>query len=442
MDFSDEENEISKNVDQENQTPEDEIKRSTTFDEMNLKEDILKGIYSYGLEKPAPCQQIIPSILEGLRDAIISAPAGSGKTIIFCIAALQNVVEEIKNTQIVILSPTRELALQTYGVICSLANYTKISIALHRGVGNNKKREETNQRYKNMGVVKSEGYMSFGNATDGKEQIIVVTPGRLLDIMTRDNIKLTETIRIKQLNMSFISMLILDEADELLSPLNHFQETLTEIFDKIPTINYCQKIIISATITTPILEICDKILANPLKILIKKQDIVLAGIKQYYVSLPSEEDKIECILDIYSQVSISTSIIFTNEKKKAEYIYNKMKEEKFSVGYIHATMEQVERDKIMKNFRNGTIRVLIATDLLARGIDVQTVSTVFNYDLPNEKENYIHRIGRSGRYGRKGMAINLVLDNTKTKPRIIKDLENYYSLHIDYLPNLNTLTGL
>lgn len=417
------------------------IKTCSNFDEMGLKETILQGIYTCGYEKPSPCQKIIPSLIEGLRDAIITSAAGSGKTNIFSITALQNVDENIKKPQIILISPTRELALQTYKVITTLAEFTGISIALHRGVGKPIRNENENIKRSKNDV--NSGYLTFGECINGEEQVIVATPGRLLDIMTRENYKIND-IKMKKLNVGYIKMIVLDEADELLSESNNFQETLSDIFDKIPTINYCQKIVISATMTEKVLNICDKILANPLKILIKKENLILAGIQQYYVTLPTEQDKIDCLLDIYTQISISTSIIFTNEKKKAEYIFNRMEKEKFSVGYIHSTMDQSERDSIMNDFRFGKIRVLIATDLLARGIDVQTISTVFNYDLPNDKENYIHRIGRSGRYGRKGIAINFVIGNTRAnhKPPQIRDIEKFYSFQIESLPALNTLTGM
>jgi hypothetical protein len=421
---------------------DENIKMSDSFDDMNLKTEILKGIYTCGYEKPSPCQKIIPSLIDGLRDSIITSAAGSGKTIIFSITALQNVDETLNKPQVILISPTRELAIQTYNVITTLASFTNISIALHRGTGKMTRQENVKHVSHEKSDVTS-GYKTFGECENGNEQIIVATPGRLLDIITRENIRIND-IRMKKINTGYIKMIVLDEADELLSESNNFQETLSDIFDKIPTINFCQKIVISATMTEKVLNICDKILANPLKILIKKENLILAGIQQYYVRLPTEEDKIECLLDIYSNISISTSIIFTNEKKKAEYIFQRMEKEKFSVAFIHSTMEQKTRDSIMQDFRLGKLRVLIATDLLARGIDVQTISTVFNYDLPNDKENYIHRIGRSGRYGRKGIAINFVVGNTNTrsnvKPTQIRDIETFYSFNIDSLPALDKIS--
>jgi superfamily II DNA/RNA helicase len=165
----------------------------------------------------------------------------------------------------------------------------------------------------------------------------------------------------------------------------------------------------------------------------------LAGIKQYYVVLEKEQDKIMCLIDIYSNISIQQSIIFVNRKEKVDYIGEQMRENGFTVSCIYGTMSQVERDNIMSDFRKGVTRVLIATDLLARGIDVQSVSMVFNYDLPNNKENYIHRIGRSGRYGRKGIAVNFVLEPSGNKPKSIIELETFYGCQISPLPQLELL---
>jgi superfamily II DNA/RNA helicase len=395
-----------------------------SFDNLKLKDTILRGIYAYGWEKPSIIQRkSLPDMLNN-KDMIIQACAGSGKTGVFTIGALNNIDLSIKKAQVVIISPTRELAVQTYNILCKLAFFTKISIALHRGCSTKNMSGE-----KVSGNELAKGYMSYGDTDKYKEQIVVATPGRLLDLLKR-----------KMLNFNSIRMIVLDEADELLSPSNEFNNTISSIVNYIPDVSAIQNIIVSATIPSEVLELVNKITNNPTKILINNNELPLEGIQQYYVILDQEEDKLLCLIDIYSNIPIQQSIIFVNRKDKIDYIYKKMKESNFTVSCIYGTMSQSERDLIMNDFRNGSSRVLIATDLLARGIDVQSVSTVFNYDLPNNKENYIHRIGRSGRYGKKGLAINFVLEPSGNKPKSIQELEQFYSCIIKPLPQLDQLT--
>jgi len=421
----------------------DIITTSNRFDNMPIKENILRGLFAAGFEIPSPCQQTIPSALAHpetgiVRDVILAAKAGSGKTLFFIVAALNCVELDIKKSQVIIVSPTRELAYQTFKVACDIGSFAGVSIALHRGVGNKTKREPT--AFLRGVSVKSESYVSFGNAREGEEQIIIATPGRALDIITNEKgVRISPVKVIKKIDTSFIRLFTMDEADELLSPKNDFQDTIAKIFSNIPTIEFCQKIIVSATITDPVLEICRQILQNPVQILVKKEDINISTIKQYYVGLIEEEDKAACLIDIYSNASIGTSIVFANTAIKAEYIYNLLKEKGFSAGFIHAKLAMDERDGIMKDFRLGNIRVLVATDLIARGIDVQSVSVVFNYDLPPSLENYVHRIGRCGRYGRTGVAVNFVVEPNNSKPKDIVTLEKYYNLDIRPLPSLDIL---
>ena len=422
-------------------TPASSITSANTFDEMNLKPGILRGLYASGFDSPAPCQRIIPSLTgKDLRDAILSASAGSGKTLLFSVVALEGVDVTLKKPQVIVLSPTRELAVQTFNVMCMVADFSGVSIALHRGVGLKSKRENT-PTITSKANIKSESYMTFGTAKEGNEQIIIATPGRLLDIITNERgIRISPLKTIPKINTSFIRMYIMDEADELLSPHNEFQDTIANIFSHIPTIEFCQKLIVSATITPSVIEICSQILKNPLQILIKKEDVALASVTQYYVALEQEQDKMACILDIYKNVSINTSIIFTNKAEKAEYINQNMKDNGFSVAYIHAKLSQTERDQIISDFRKGLARVLITTDLLARGFDVPNVSVVFNYDLPNSMENYIHRVGRAGRFGRVGVAVSLLVESLSAKPKDIVMLEKHYNISIQALPSLEVLS--
>lgn len=403
----------------------DENNLCTSFDKLNLKEYTLRGIYAYGWEKPSQIQsKSLTKLLSG-KDVVLQACAGSGKTGVFLIGALEKVDINLKDLQVLIISPTRELSIQTYNILCKLAFFSEISIAVHRGCSNKFKVEE-----KTSGVEKASGYISFGDVEKYKEQIVVATPGRLLDLLRR-----------KIINLSSAKMVILDEADELLSPSNEFIITIKDIFNYLNYPNTFQTIIVSATLPQDVLELIHKISVDPIQILLKNEELPLEGIKQYYVVLDHEEEKIACLIDIYSSISIQQSIIFVNRKDKIDYISKKMIENGFTVSCIYGTMSQLERDTIMDSFRKGNSRVLIATDLLARGIDVQSVSTIFNYDLPNNKFNYIHRIGRSGRYGRKGIAINFVLEPSGNKPKSIIEIENFYNCSIEPLPSFENINN-
>jgi translation initiation factor 4A len=392
------------------------------FEQIKLKEETLRGVYGYGWEKPSEIQKrALISFLKG-DDMIIQACAGSGKTGVFGIGAIEKVDSEVKNMQVLIISPTRELAVQTYNIICTIGQYAPISVALHRGCSTKSKTGE-----KLTGVERASGYMSYGESLRYCEQIVVSTPGRILDLFRR-----------KQITTGNLKLFILDEADELLTMSNEFQNTLKDIMSFLP-MRQCQNVVISATMPPDILDFVKHFTNNPKRLLMKNDELPLAGIKQYYVVLEEEHDKILCLIDIYSNISIQQSIIFVNRKEKVDYICQKMKDNGFMVSCIYGTMSQVKRDSIMNDFRKGSTRVLIATDLLARGIDVQSVSMVFNYDLPNNKENYIHRIGRSGRYGRKGVAINFVLEPSGNKPKSIAELEHFYGCQISPLPQLDLL---
>jgi translation initiation factor 4A len=390
------------------------------FEQLNLKEYTLKGIYSYGWEKPSEIQkQALQPFLAG-KDMVIQACAGSGKTGVFGIGSIERVDPSVNGMQVLIISPTRELSVQTYNIICTIAQYSPISVALHRGCSSKNKTGE-----KLSGVERASGYMSFGDSSKYCEQIVVATPGRILDLLRR-----------KQLYTNQLGLFILDEADELLTVSNEFQGTLKDIIHFLPA---RQTIVVSATMPVDVHNFVNTITHSAEKLLLKNEDLPLAGIKQYYVVLDQEQDKLLCLIDIYSNISIQQSIIFVNRKDKVDYICGKMKDNGFTVSCIYGTMSQLERDTIMDDFRKGSTRVLIATDLLARGIDVQSVSMVFNYDLPNNKENYIHRIGRSGRYGRKGVAINFVLEPSGNKPKAITELETFYGCQILPLPQLDMI---
>ena len=362
------------------------------FEDMPLKENLLRGILSYGFEKPSSVQKkgIVP-VIEG-KDCIIQAQSGCGKTGTFSISSLQLIDTTIKSCQIIILSPTREIADQSFIVIRNLSEFLNINISPVIG----------GKKLKNDEVSKS--------------QILVATPGRMYDMINRGVI-----------NMSTLKLFILDEADQMLN--KGFKEQIIEILKYVP--QKTQIAIYSATMPNDILLLTDQFMKDPLKILVKKEDLTLEGVSQYYISLETEQEKYETLCDLYKTISIGQSMIYCSSKKKVIWLSEKLSEEGYPVSSIHGDITQVDRDKIMKNFRKGETRVLITTDLLARGIDIRAVSLVINYDLPEDMQSYIHRIGRTGRFGRKGWAINFVM---KTDDKYMRSIENYYQTQISEMP--------
>lgn len=366
------------------------------FDDMNLKEPLLRGIYAYGFEKPSAIQQraIIPCV-KGL-DVIAQAQSGTGKTATFSISILQQIDTSVRECQALILAPTRELAQQIQKVVIALGDY--MSAQCHACIGGTNVREDI--RKLEMGV-----------------HVVVGTPGRVYDMINR-----------KALRVSSIKIFVLDEADEMLS--RGFKDQIYDVFKNLNS--ETQVILLSATMPEEVMEVTKHFMRNPIRILVKKEELTLEGIKQFYVQVGKEEWKLETLCDLYETLTITQAVIFCNTRRKVDWLHEKMSEKEFTVSAMHGDMDQKERDVIMREFRSGSSRVLITTDLLARGIDVQQVSLVINYDLPNNRENYIHRIGRGGRFGRKGVAINFVTDDDK---RTLRDIEQFYNTHIDEMPS-------
>jgi translation initiation factor 4A len=361
--------------------------------ELNINDNILKGIFSYGFERPSPIQRIaIKPLIDG-SDMVIQSHSGTGKTATFLIGILSN-IKENEGTQSIVICNTRELAVQTSKVLNSISCFTKITHKLCIGgdMQNKYISEEIN------------------------ENIIIGTPGRLCDLMNK-NI----------LNTKKIKMLVIDEADDVLAI--GFRKQIKRIFQEIPTDT--QVALISATIPQDMANLFDIILKPDfISILIKDDQLTLDGIEQYYIHL-DEQYKQSAIIDLYQFISIGQGIIYCNKKNKADELKAVLTEKDFSVGLIHGDMLQRDRESIMNEFRNGSTRILITTDMLARGIDIQQVSLVINYDMPKYPQTYIHRIGRSGRYGRKGVAINFC---TRKEKNILNYIRRMYSTEIKPFP--------
>jgi ATP-dependent RNA helicase len=234
-------------------------------------------------------------------------------------------------------------------------------------------------------------------------------------------------IKRKVLGTRHIKTLVLDEADEMLS--KGFKEQIYDVYRYLP--HDTQILVVSATMPYDVLEMTNKFMYNPMNILVERDELTLDGVKQFFVSVEREEWKFETLCDLYDSLTITQAVIFCNSRKKVEWLWEKMRHQNFNVSSMHGEMLQHERDAVMSEFREGTSRVLVTTDVWARGLDVYQVSLVINYDLPNNRENYIHRVGRTGRFGRKGVAINFVRTDDV---RILRDIEQYYFLQIDEMP--------
>jgi len=391
-----EQTDILPEVENHHETNYQEVVES--FDEMNLKEELQRGIYAYGFEKPSAIQQraIMPCV-KG-HDIIAQAQSGTGKTATFAISILQRIDTNKNVTQALVLAPTRELAQQSHKVILALGDFQGINV--HPCIGGTR--------------VKDEIQILSNTAP----HVIVGTPGRVFDMIANRRV----------LDPTYVKMFVLDEADEMLS--RGFKDQIYDIFKHMP--EDIQVALLSATMPKEVLDVTEKFMRDPVKILVKRDEVTLEGIQQFFVQVEQEGWKLDTLCDLYETLTISQSVIFVNKRRKVEFLTEEMNKRNHTVSMLHGDMDQDDRQRIMREFRSGSSRVLITTDLLARGIDVQQVSLVINYDLPPNRENYIHRIGRGGRFGRKGVAINFI---TQEDLRQLQDIQNHYQTKIVEMPS-------
>ena len=367
-----------------------------SFDELNIHENILRGVYAYGFEKPSAIQiKAIPGIVSK-KDIIAQAQSGTGKTGAFVIGSLCNLDPELKKTQIIIILPTHELVNQVYGVMTEISSYTD---------------------FKTVKVIGGTNIRESASELDQQPEIIIGTPGRILDMITR-----------KHLYTDSLKMLIFDEADEILS--KGFKDNIYNIVRTIP--KQTQICLFSATLPDDIFELTTKFMDEPEKILVKNEELTLDGIQQYFVEVKRTDWKYDIITDLYDAISVKQCIVYINNKNKILEVYDKLINDNFPVSYITGDRTHDERKEIMEQFRSGSIRILLSSDLLSRGIDIQQLSLVINYDIPRDKETYIHRIVRSGRYGRKGVAINLIHEK---EIEDLKHIESFYDTKIEEMPS-------
>ena len=367
------------------------------WDDANMKNSLLRGIYAYGFESPSPIQKkaILPIINK--NDIIAQAQSGTGKTGAFTISSLELVNEKLNETQVMIMSPTRELSKQIYDVINSLSSYMK-ELRVSLLIGGTSTDDTISTLKVNM------------------PHIVVGCPGRIHDM-----------IRRKHINPKTLKLIVLDEADEMLSV--GFKEQIYNIFQFLD--NDIQVALFSATMPDEVSKLTEKFMRNPVKILIKNEALTLEGISQYKILVEDDPSKYMTLKDLYKMISISQSIIYCNSVKRVVSLYEAMKSDSFPVCCIHSNMEKNERNNAYDDFKKGKYRVLISSNVTARGIDIQQVSTVINFDIPKDVSTYIHRIGRSGRWGRKGVGINFI---TKRDWKKLKEIEQHYNTEILDLP--------
>ena len=374
----------------------DPVELVKSFDQLPISEQLQHGIYSLGFESPSPIQQkAITPMLQG-RDMIMQAQSGTGKTAAFAIGLLHQIDASLRKCQAIVLSPTRELAAQSNKVLSDLAYY--------------------------MDGIQTCCVMGGTSINDERKmlgrgpQVVSCTPGRLL-----------HHIEHRAISLNKVKVVVLDECDEILSA--GFQEQVRTVFERLP--GSVQAVIVSATLSADVIAVSTAFLRDPVRILVPVEKVRLEGIKQYYVDCEQADVKVEVLCDLYDHLSISKSIIFCNSCGSAERLAEVLETRDFSVSVIHGGLEQRDRNQRLKDFKNGVTRVLIATDVLSRGIDIQHVNVVVNYELTRDYDDYIHRIGRAGRQGRKGVAINLVC---KREYDTMGRLEQHYKHPIAELP--------
>lgn len=344
--------------------------KGNDFEDYFLKRELLMGIFEKGFERPSPIQEeAIPIILAG-RNVLARAKNGTGKTAAFIIPCLEKTDVNQNHIQILILVPTRELALQTSAIVKEMGKHMKVECMVSTG-----------------GTSLKDDIMRLYNVV----HILVGTPGRVLDLANKG-----------VADLSRVGTVVLDEADKLLSP--EFQPLLEQL------VSLCasprQILLFSATFPITVKSFKDKHIPNPYEINLM-DELTLKGLTQYYAFV-EERQKVHCLNTLFSKLEINQSIIFCNSVNRVELLAKKITELGYSCFYIHAKMLQSHRNRVFHEFRNGATRHLVSSDLFTRGIDIQSVNVVINFDFPKNSETYLHRIGRSGRYGHLGLAINLI----------------------------------
>lgn len=378
----------------DHQQTQDILPEIKTWDDLDIDAPILRSIYSHGFETPSEIQKKAILPLKQSRDLIAQAQSGTGKTGAFAIGSLSRVDVSRKETQVIVLAPTHELVTQIVSVFKALSDYME-GIVIHKMVGGTVVADEMQELRKNV------------------PHVVVGCTGRVFDMIKR-----------RALNTRDVKICVLDEADEMLSI--GFKDQIYNIFQQLPS--NVQIALFSATMPPSIMQLTTRFMRDPVSITMQPQELNLDGIKQYFVAIQNDYDKLDCLKDLFSRLTVSQTIIYANDVRRVKDLYEMMLAEGFAVCCIHREMTKQERSDVISQFRDGKYRMLISSNITARGIDVQQVKTVINFDIPRSVDTYLHRIGRSGRWGRKGIAINFV---TKQDIRQMKTIEAHYGVVID-----------
>jgi len=361
-----------------------EAEGETRFHDLGLPDELMHGIYNLNFHYCSPIQaKILPYTLQGL-DAIGKAQTGTGKTAAFLIAVIDDLLSNpikdeifLSEPRALIIAPTRELVMQIASDASALCKYTQLHVAtLYGGMDYQKQRQHLNKK-----------------AVD----IVVATPGRLIDFMTRRHIYL-----------DMVETLVLDEADRMLDM--GFIPQVKRIVRGTPDIKHRQTQLFSATFTQDIIELASQWTCNPVQVDIEPERLAATQVDQK-VYLVSNEEKLRVLLNILRQPEVSRVIIFTNRRDQSQHLYDKILKKGFSVGILSGEIAQNKRTRTLDNFKNSKLKVIVATDVMGRGIHIDGISHVINYNLPEDPDDYVHRIGRTGRAGENGIAISLACEN-------------------------------
>jgi len=380
----------------------------TSFSSPPFPQQLVSSLTLAGFQKPSEVQSRgIPIIVSG-KDAIIQGQSGSGKTLAFCVGVLTRVwadtrpgnrtVGPTNGCRALVVLPTRELVKQAGQVMALVADAMGIRVLAVTG---------------GRAIAADLNRLRAG----APPQVLLGTPGRVHDLVRKGGVSLKQ-----------VRQFVLDEADQLLEL--GFSQQVLRLYRGMQA--GTQTVLVSATMTEEVQELSDKIMADPQRIMLEQKEVPVTSIRQYCVNVGSEEWKYDALCDLYDTLVVGSTVIFVNSRKKVEWLAREMRRGQFAVVSVHGDMPQNEREAVMAKFRAGEARVLIVTDLWARGIDVPQVSLVINFDVPVSPESYIHRIGRSGRFGRKGFAVTLVAGTTDKKA--LRALEKRYQVSIPPLP--------
>lgn len=356
------------------------------FEDLSLSPEIQRAVSKMGFKEASPIQaQAIPAMMSG-KDIIGHAQTGTGKTAAFGIPLLEKIDPDSKKLQAIVLCPTRELAMQAANEIRTLGKY------LHN--------------IKVLPIYGGQDIRQQIRALKSGVQVVIGTPGRVMDHMRR-----------KTLKMNSLHTVVLDEADEMLNM--GFREDIETILSSVP--DERQTVLFSATMPKPILDITKKYQHEAQIIKITRQELTVPNIKQYYyeVKPKNKEEALSSLLNTYSPKS---SVVFCNTKRQVDLLAHALVGRGYTAAALHGDLKQSQRDRVMKSFRKGSTDILVATDVAARGIDVQGIEAVFNYDLPQDDEYYVHRIGRTGRAGKAGRSFTFVNGREMYK---LKEIQRY-----------------